>query len=99
VALSIVLTTCGPQAAREHETAMAETTIKEVLKKNTDSLMSIRGVVGTAIGECDGKPCIMVLVVKKTPELTKQIPSELQGFPVVIEETGVIRPLQDNRAK
>jgi hypothetical protein len=95
VALAIALTNCGPKILpQEQETAMAETTIKEVLKRNTDWLMSIPGVVGTAIGECGGKPCIMVLVVKKTPELTKQIPSELQGFPIVIEETGVIRPLE-----
>ncbi|MGH7825718.1 MAG: hypothetical protein ACREQ7_11165 [Candidatus Binatia bacterium] len=68
-------------------------TIEEVLKRHTERLMSIPGVVGAAIGECTGIPCILVLVVKKTPDLIKKIPCRLEGFPVVMEETGAIRPL------
>jgi hypothetical protein len=98
--LTAVLTNCGPKigAEKQQENRVAEATIAEVLKQNTDSLMSIPGVVGTAIGECGGNPCIIVMVVKKTPDLMKKIPSALQGFPVVVEETGVIRPLE-KRAK
>jgi len=40
-----------------------------------------------------GELCIKVLVVKKTPELTQKIPSTLEGFPVVIQQTGEIRAL------
>lgn len=75
------------------EGLVAGKTIESVLKQHTDQLMSLPGVVGTAIGECEGKPCIKVLVVKKTPELVKKIPSTLEGFLVVIEETGEIRAL------
>ena len=67
--------------------------IEEVLKEHTDEWMSIPGVVGTAIGEYNGKPCIKVLVVKKTKELTEKIPSRVEGFPVIIEATGEIRAL------
>lgn len=67
--------------------------IEQVLREQTDYLMSILGVVGTAIGQCDGSPCIKVLVVKKTPQLQKRIPSALENWKVEIEETGVIRPL------
>ncbi len=67
--------------------------IEQVLREQTDHLMSIPGVVGTAIGQCDGSPCLKVLVVKKTPELQKRIPSTLENWKVEIEETGVIRPL------
>ncbi len=73
---------------------MPAKTIEAVLKEHTDKWMSIPGVVGTAIGEFDGKPCIKVLVVKKTQELTKVIPSRVEGFPVVIQETGEIRALE-----
>ena len=66
-------------------------TIKEVLKKYTDNLMSISGVVGTGQGLFDGKSCIKVFVVKKTPELEDKIPEKLEGYPVKIKETGVIR--------
>lgn len=73
---------------------MTTKTIEQVLEAHTDEWMSIPGVVGTAIGEFRGKPCIKVLVVKKTRDLTKKIPSQVEGFPVVIEETGEIRALE-----
>ncbi len=72
---------------------MQEKSIKAVLKEHTNSLMALPGVVGTAQGLCDGAPCIKVFVVKKTPELLKQIPSVLEGYTVEVEETGVIRAL------
>ena len=72
---------------------MPPTTIQEVLRTHTPELMSIPGVVGTAIGEFKGKPCIKILVVKKTEELTQKIPLTLEGFPVVIQQTGEIRAL------
>lgn len=89
------LAACTRQALEsEHrESRMERKTIEEVLKQHTDRLMSLPGVVGTAIGECEGKPCIKVLVVKKTPELLKKIPPKLEGFSVSVEETGEIRRL------
>jgi hypothetical protein len=72
---------------------MAEETIKEVLKKYTKDLMSIPGVVGTGQGLCEGKPCIKVFVIKKTPDLDQKIPKTLDGYPVVVEETGEIKAL------
>ncbi len=65
--------------------------IEEVLKKYTDNLMSISGVVGTGQGLCDDEPCIKVFVIKKTPELEKKIPGELEGYKVKIEETGKVQ--------
>jgi len=55
--------------------------------------MALPGVVGTAQGDCSGKPCIRVFVVQKTPELIKQIPSSLEGYALAIEETGQLRAL------
>ena len=72
---------------------MPPKTIQEVLEAHTPDLMSIPGVVGTAVGEQKGELCIKVLVIKKTPELTKKIPSTLEGFPVDIQQTGEIRAL------
>ena len=71
--------------------------IKEVLKEHTDDLMAIPGVVGTGQGLCDGKPCIKVFVIKKTPELQEKISGKLEGYPVKIEETGEIRALPENQ--
>ena len=78
---------------RKSDEAMPQQSIEQVLEKHTDELMSIKGVVGTAIGECDGKPCIKVFVSKKTPELEKQIPSTLEGYRVSVEESGEFKAL------
>ena len=55
--------------------------------------MALPVVVGTAQGEQDGAPCVMVLVVELTDDLKAQLPSELDGYPVVISETGEIKAL------
>lgn len=80
---------------KEGQEQMPLRTIKDVLQEHTDALMSIEGVVGTGIGECDGKPCIKVFVVKKIPDLEEQIPTTLEGYPVSIQETGEIKALDD----
>ena len=72
---------------------MPEKPIEAVLKEHTDRLMALPGVVGTAQGLCDGKPCIKVFVVKKAPELLDQIPNVLEGYTVEVQETGVIQAL------
>lgn len=70
--------------------------IAEVLARHTDRLMAVPGVVGTAEGECRGRPCILVLVDRRTPALERAIPRELDGVPVEIRETGPIRALDDS---
>lgn len=66
-------------------------TIEQVLEENTQRLMFIPGVVGTAIGECNDEPCIKVLVNAFTDELDLKIPKSIEGFTVEIEEVGEIR--------
>ena len=79
---------------REGEKPVEKKPIEEVLKRHTDHLMSITGVAGTGIGEFEGKPCIKVLVVKRTVELEKKIPKDLEGYKVVIDEVGEVRALE-----
>jgi hypothetical protein len=75
------------------EEGMPGKKIEEVLKEHTPELMSTPGVVGTAQGLCDGQPCIKVFAVEKTRDLEQKIPHTLEGYPVVIEETGRFRAL------
>ena len=70
---------------------MPEKTIEDVQQEHTEEWMSIPGVVGTAIGEFEGKPCIRVFVAEKTKEVMEKVPSEIEGFRVIIDETGEIR--------
>jgi hypothetical protein len=52
-----------------------------------DRLMAIPGVVGVGVGECGGQPCIKVFVARLA-DLTARVPTQLDGYPVAIEETG-----------
>lgn len=70
---------------------MQSMTIEEVLKKHSDEWMSLPGVVGTAIGIRNEERVLKVLVLEKSRELEKRIPSKVGGYLVVIEETGEIR--------
>ncbi len=90
---------CSNKVVVDHqgEKGMPAKPIEQVLSEHTDDLMSIPGVIGTAQGLRDNKPCIMVLVIKKTPELNQKIPGVLEGYPVVVEETGEIRALPEER--
>ena len=71
--------------------------IEVVQASHTDSLMRIPGVIGTGIGLCDGTPCIKVLVVRATPDLRKAIPDSLEGYRVILDETGTVRAQDSTR--
>lgn len=70
---------------------MGARTIDEVLAVHRDSLMAVPGVVGTAIGLCDSERCIKVLV-SDSASAARRIPTRLDGYRVVVEVTGTIRP-------
>ena len=72
-----------------------EKTIEAALRENADRLMSLPGVVGIGEGLCDGEPCIKIFIGRETPELLRQIPTELEGYTVAVEETGEIRALEN----
>jgi hypothetical protein len=70
--------------------------INAVLRDHDDELLAIPGVVGVYVGLLkDAKTsCLKVMVDRKTSELKRRIPKTLEGYAVVVEETGVIRPLE-----
>jgi len=68
-------------------------TIEQVLKKHTDELMGIPGIAGTGEGVCNKKPCIKIFVTRLSEELINRIPEKLEGYPVIIEETGMFNAL------
>jgi hypothetical protein len=75
--------------------AMPLRDINAVLKGHDRELMAHSGVVGIYVGlmKDDKTPCLRVMVIKATRELRQKIPASLEGYPVVIEETGVIKPM------
>lgn len=61
----------------------------------TETVMALAGVVGTAIGECDGRPCIKVYLASSGGEAAERIPGDVGGFAVVTEVTGEVRGRED----
>ena len=74
--------------------SMPERTIEQVKEEYTDDWMAIPGVEGTAIGLSEGKPCIKIFTSSKPQEIQDKIPSTVEGYPVIIEETGAFRALE-----
>ena len=72
---------------------MRSRSIEQVFDAQRETLLSIPGVVGAGIAKLDQKPCIMVLVRAKTDSLLAQIPKELDGYKVIVEQTGDIKAL------
>ena len=97
IAFASTFAACSNNVVDNHqgEKIMPTRPIEAVLSEHTDELMSIQGVVGTAQGLCDDKPCIKVFVVKKTPELDQKIPDVLEGYTVEVVEIGEIKALTE----
>jgi hypothetical protein len=94
--LIIIIINCSnqkPSDKSEESQNMSILTIQQVLAKYQDRLMNQPGVVGVGIGAVKDELVIKVLVAKKTPQLEKQLPQKLEGYAVIIEETGTIRAL------
>jgi hypothetical protein len=92
----ILATACGTKVIEpEATTPMPRRDINEVLVVHDEQMMAIPGVVGVYVGllEDDQTSCLKVMVAKITAELEQALPESLEGYPVVLEETGVIRPL------
>jgi hypothetical protein len=91
---------CGqrPNSNPSPQQTMPKKDINEVLRSHDQEIMAIPGVVGIYVGLLDDEktPCLKVMVVKKTLELERKIPRKLEGYPVVIEETGEIHPMKKN---
>jgi len=99
--LAVVFHGAGCRSGPENESGMPNSNmprrdINLVLQEHDDELLAIPGVVGVFAGLLgDGKTlCLKVMTDRKTRELERTIPKSLEGYPVVLEETGPIRPLQ-----
>src|SRR5262249_45364803 len=89
VVLAVAFAACS---AKGRSATVPARSIDEVLAAHTDSLMALPGVTGTAIGLCDGERCIKVLLADSSALARASIPSQLEGYRVVGEVTGTIRP-------
>ncbi|HSV63489.1 MAG TPA: hypothetical protein VLH83_09115 [Chthoniobacterales bacterium] len=80
----------------QQNSATPKRDVNDVLRAHDKELLAIPGVVGVYVGVLEnGKtPCLKVMLAQKTPETERAVPRTLEGYPVVIEVTGEIRPLE-----
>ena len=85
---------CTLSKNNESNVQMNKPSIKEVIQKHSGEIMSIPGVEGIYQGETgEGKPCIKVMVETKADSIKNGIPESLEGYPVIIEVSGKIKPM------
>jgi len=62
-------------------------------------LLAIPGVVGVYVGLLDDQttPCLKVMLTRKDKKLERSIPKTIEGYRVVTEVTGPIKPLNHQR--
>ena len=93
----LVAGVAGGCAARDVEQEQARQmppkTIEQVQQEHTNAWMAIPGVVGTGIGQCKGKPCILIFTASNPEQVRRAIPSTVDSYPVVIQHTGEIHAL------
>jgi hypothetical protein len=79
---------CSRMPEKSH---MSSKTIEQVLTENTKQWMAIGGIAGTAVGVYKGRPCIKIYTTVEPCKVRDQLPSRIEGYPVIIEQTGSFR--------
>ena len=91
-----MLVLVGSSAIAQNNSRVPRRDINAVLAAHDKALLAIPGVVGVYVGSRDdGKPCLKVMLSDKNREAEQKIPSVIEGYPVVTEVTGEIRPLNN----
>jgi hypothetical protein len=77
----------------EKEGSMPQKPIEQVQLLYSEQWMAIPGVEGIAIGQYKDKPCILIFSSVEPKKLRDKIPSSVEGYPVIIEQTGAFKAL------
>lgn len=92
--MTVMVEDPSEQTPIESEAVVSGRDISRVMNDHVARLMTIEGVTGVGLGELEDKtPCIIVLIVEKTEELSEKIPSTLEGHPVSLLVSGEIKPM------
>jgi hypothetical protein len=93
--LAIVFASVCQQNMAQTNLPSPKRDISAVLAAHDKELLAIPDVVGVYVGVLeDGRTaCLKVMLARKNPETERKIPHLLEGYPVVVEVTGEIRPL------
>jgi hypothetical protein len=89
--LLILLLSCHRPPAGGTAEARPPMTIAAAIARHSTELLQIPGVVGVAQGAEGGRDVVQILVEQRTPALEARLQRLLEGYPVVVVESGQIR--------
>jgi hypothetical protein len=93
-----LLAGCRPERGGGELDVKPSRPIADVIASRAPELMQRPGVVGVAESRLkDGRPCLLIMVARLTPELRSGLPKSLEGWPVRIEVTGTIRAMPESK--
>jgi hypothetical protein len=94
ILIGVFLIGCRHNMAQT-ESSEPKRDINAVLRDHDKELMAIPNVVGVYVGVLrDGKTlCLKVMIARKSAATEQAIPRSIEGFRVITEVTGEIRPL------
>ena len=92
--LTVILSFLGTMMAQT-SSSLPKRDINAVLAAHDKELLAIPGVVGVYIGLLNDQKtsCLKIMLARRTPEADRDIPKQLEGYPVIVEVSGQIRPL------
>jgi hypothetical protein len=97
--LSLLLLAAGCQGAdpgtvANHSPApSAAVTMKniaDIINAHQDGIMALDDVVAIGASQCEGEPCIRVLLARENPETIARLPQQIDGIRVVSETSGPV---------
>jgi hypothetical protein len=93
--LAIVFASVCQQNMAQTNLPSPKRDINAVLAAHDRELLAIPDVVGVYVGVLEDRrtACLKVMLARNNPETERKIPHLLEGYPVVVEVTGEIRPL------
>ncbi len=95
---SFIFFQCNGQV--KDSTNMQRKPIDQVLKSNQQMLLAMPGVQGFYQGELEnGDECIVIMVDSLNEDNKEVFPDSLGGYPVKLEATGQIKPLNQDKKK
>lgn len=90
----ILVVSCQPNMAQTMSPS-PKRDINAVLAAHDKELLAIPNVVGVYVGTLEDRRslCIKVMLSRQNREAERKIPRTIEGYPVIAEVTGEIRPL------
>src|SRR5438067_40946 len=87
--LTVIQSFVGTMTAQT-SSSLPKRDINAVLAAHDKELLAIPGVVGVYVGVLSDKktPCLKIMLVRPTLEADRDIPKQLEGYPVIVELTG-----------